>query len=265
MLSELKHYEYKDAADKLGISFAQLSYYIKRREVRAAVATSGCQVKALIHTKNLSQKNQQALKKATDQYLLIKGWEPVICADETLAVPDYLYLNLLGAVICYTDEPPYEFKSVALETFDGRPVVPLDANGWIEHFYLGARDDDGIYSKAVITAEELAKLSPKVLHRSEEKASVAPSEPISKLGHLKVTGRSNPVREAICHFGNLYIQERGENPTTDLLLKYMIEKSKEDPFRAVTYDVKSDKPISIVGTQMTERDFEKRLKRLSQE
>jgi len=262
LLSELEHYDYKDAADKLGISFAQLAYYIKKGDVRAAVPTSGYRIRALLPPENLSQKNQQALMKATDQYFLMKEWEQVAFGDEILAVPEYLYANPFSDVIRYTDEPPHEFKSLLLETFDGQPVVPLDGDGWIVHVYLGVRDENGLYSKGVIPAAEIKGLSPQVSNSSVEQSADEKPGNTPKLGYFKVTARSNSVAEAICHFGNLYIKDRKENPTTDILLKYMLEKSKSDQFRSVTLDTKQDKPIKIVGTRLAEKDFEKRFKRL---
>jgi hypothetical protein len=262
MLSEPKHYDYQDAAKKLSISVSQLAYYIKRGEIRAAVSTSGYPIKALLHPENLSEKNQQALMREADQHALIKEWDPIPSAVGTLAVPDYLYVNPFSEVIRYTDEPPHEFKSLLLETFDGQPVIPLDSNGWIVHVYLGAIDLNGLYSESVITAAEINVLSAEVLNCSVEQPAEKPHGNTPKLGYFEVTARSNSVAEAICHYGNLYLRDRKENPTADLLLRYMLEKSKADPFRPVTVDAKQDKPIKIVDTRLTERDFEKRLKRL---
>jgi hypothetical protein len=258
MLSEPKHYSYQDTADKLGISLTQLAQYIKGLEVRAAVSTSNYQIKALLHQESLSEKNQQALMRGADQHALIKGWDPIPSAAGTPAVPDYLYVNPFNKVIRYTDEPPHEFKSLLLETFDGQPVIPLDSNGWIVHVYLGARDENGLYSKGVIPAEEIARLSPKVPNHHAERVAETLPEPKKRLGHFKVAKRNNLVREAICHYGTLYIQQRKENPTAELLLAFMLDKSKTDSIRHVTYDAKNQKPICIVGTRMNQISFRKR-------
>jgi hypothetical protein len=263
-MKEQQYFQPEEAAKKLDMTLSELSYQVKEGGIRLAVVVPVFAAKRIIHLENLSKKNRQ-LCLVSDAYRLLTNWEAYE-GSQARNAPRFLYLDVVRTVIRWTEEPPYEFKSMVFETFEGEPVALLDLRGFPEFCYLGPLDDRGIYKDTVLTLEEIERVS--VLSDTEPEPGPGPELPpsaisdFSQLGVYEI-GRSNPINEILCFYANRFLRDRREIPTWDLFLAYAIDASQSDQLRRIQVDPKKERSIRIGGQWISEASLKRRFDRLT--
>jgi hypothetical protein len=255
-MKEQQYFYPEEAAKKLGITLSELCYEVKEGVIRLAVDVPAFVTKRIVRLGNLSQKNQR-LCSISDTHQLLMNWE-AHKDSQTRDAPRFLYLEVVGTAIRWTEEPPHEFKSITFETFEGESVVLLNLEGFPEFVYLGSRNTYGFYSDSVLTLEELSRLTQVSLEHPVKKFETPKLTPL----HLE---KLDSASEAIVELGNAFQEKYGKAPTPTALWRYMLERAAKPGDGSLRYQV-IEKPngrtgyIQIEGVQMSKEAFKKRLK-----
>jgi hypothetical protein len=231
-----------EAAEELRCSEADVRYYLEEGLLRHAIDLRKNKSSAMIPASQMGDTQKQALhslNKPSIESILFGSKElRVVDSAKVIPLPDYLYLPAkLNLFSLYEDNIEGKLWTFSFETFEGDSifkVLKLSTNPVsheIHGSYVGAiyQGDDGICSlePAVVTREELDRFIQASKHKTPPpKIGTAPHQKVSTtnlaMPFSVPAKRSNPVAEAMVHYGNEFYRKENRVPPFVELMNYMV-------------------------------------------
>ena len=262
-----KHFDVESAAAYLGISKADLEYYLEEGTLRHALAMHDSQQTLVVYLRDLPDETR-------DNILGMRGQSPDLGKLHAIklaakvprhACPEFLYVtNQQMARFQVSEEfgSKEDQRCFLLSDLDGEPLT-LWRDGRLHAEWLWKLTGSTLAGISV-TREELDRLSSPA-EDSESAPTIEPEtkadEPKSPQAAFVLPNKPDETAITLVDYGNRYFKEKNEIPTLDQFIVYLSAHGSEIDFRRLNPEKntnKGDMRYSLNGKLLAYRNMKRR-------